>query len=254
MRFSSLALFACALAAAACGSSPIGPSGPLNFSADGASGAFPPTSRVIIGGQTCRVYPTAATIVTTGGAFSSTSNQTCSFNGATQVSCTSQDSDNTGVTSTTTGTADYASVADIVDEVQVVPPLMRALVITSNQVGSNGSSTTTITNSYDGQRRLVQSTAAAAPGSVTTTYTAWDPAGRPTIGTIANPSPIPLSLTIAYDDVARTSTMTSGVFGIQATSVSTYDENGNLVSIVVTGPGQSSTTTVTNLSTGTVCK
>jgi hypothetical protein len=158
------------------------------------------------------------------------------------------------VTSTTTGTADYASVADIVDEVQVVPPLTRALVITSNQVGPNGSTTLTITNSYDGQRRLVQSTAAIPAGSVTTMYTAWDPAGRPTTGTIESPAPIPLSVSIAYDDVARTSTMTSGVFGIQTTSVTTYDADGNLVSSVVTGPGQSSTTTVTNVSTGTICK
>ena len=249
------ALFATACGSSPIGSNPIGPSGPLNSSGDGASGVAPSTGRLLIGGQTCRVYPTSATIVSTAGTYSSTTTQTCTFNGTNQVSCTSQYSDNMGNAGTATGTSDYASVDDIVDEVQVIPPLTRALMITSTQTDANGVSTATITYSYDGQRRLVQSTSVAAIGTATTTYSAWDPAGRPTMASIPIPGiGLVTALTMAYDDVARTTTMTSDTAGIQSVGVLTYDPDGNLVSSVQTGAGQTATTTVTSLATGTVCK
>lgn len=237
------------------GSNPIGPSGPLSFSGDRASGAALSTGRLVIGGQTCRVYPTAATIVSTAGPYSSTTTQTCTFNGTNQVSCTHQYSDNMGGAGTATGTSDYASVDDIVDEVQVIPPITRALTITSTQTDANGSITATIAYSYDGQRRLVQSTSVAAAGTSTTTYSAWDSAGRPTMASIPLPGAgLVTALTMSYDDVARTTTMTSATAGIQTVGVLTYDPDGNLVSSVQTGAGQTATTTVTNLATGTICK
>jgi hypothetical protein len=249
-----------ALLVTSCGSSPIesnpiGPSGPLNSSGDLASGAAPSTGRLLIGGRTCRVYPTSATMVSTAGPYSSTTTQTCTFNGTNQVSCTSQYSDNMDNSSTATGISDYASVDDIVDEVQVIPPLIRSLKITSTQTDAKGTITATIAYSYDGQRRLVDSTSVAAAGTSTTTYSAWDLNGRPTTASIPLPGAgLVTALTMAYDDVARTTTMTNSTAGIESVGVLTYDPDGNLVSSVQTAAGQTATTTVTNLATGTICK
>lgn len=259
-KFSTCAsVLAGALLVAGCGSSPLGssplgPSGMRGSLADSASSAFPSAGNVIIGGQTCRVYPTSSTTTTTGST-TGTSSQTCTHNGAGQVSCTTSDTDSTGATSTTVSTADYASINDIVDEVQVVPPLTKVQMITSNITSAAGSGTVTVNYAYDGLGKVTQMTVATVAGALTTTYTAWDPVGRPTAGTSTVPGvPFDNSVSIVYDDGARTATTTIANFAGQGVNTLTFDPDGILVSTSVTGLGQSMTTTTTVLATGTICK
>ena len=72
---------------------------------------------------------------------------------------------------------EYRSTADFVDEVKSIPP--RTLSLRSTATGGLSFS---VNNSYDAQRRLTGFTRTAAGETITTTYTSWDSAGRPTAG------------------------------------------------------------------------
>jgi YD repeat-containing protein len=142
----------------------------------------------------------------------------------------------------TTAVFSYLSIADFVDEVKVVPGLVLATSSTTTigpACGSTG--TSTITNSFDSQRRLTQS----VQGGSTLTYTAWDSAGRPTAGSAPSGS-----ISNVYDDAARTLTQTQG----GTVTTLTYDANGILLQQVDRTGATTGTTTWTIASTDKICK
>jgi hypothetical protein len=104
---------------------------------------------------------------------------------------------------------------------------------------------TTVTYTYDGQRRLKSMTSIGG----TTTYTAWDNAGRPTAGTSNG-----ITIANVYNDAARTLTQTQTSNGGQSVNVQTFDANGIQLKVVNTDSNGTSTTTYNNTSTAQVCK
>src|SRR5262245_21531207 len=147
--------------------------------------------------QTCRNYMTAYTQVQTASAnpgFSSTTVGTCTFTqSALQFNCSLRYSDTTGFSSTNTTISTFASVADIVDEVSVNPPLFRVLTVAGTVVSGGVTTSNLGTYSYDGQKRL---TRVVSTGS-TTTYSAWDNVGRPTAATTVGSNGQTTTLTIS---------------------------------------------------------
>ncbi|MGH9409638.1 MAG: hypothetical protein ACRD1V_09325, partial [Vicinamibacterales bacterium] len=109
-----------------------------------------------------------------------------------------------------------------------------------------GSAIVTSNYTYDGQRRLIQ----VVQNGQTTTYTAWDSAGRPTAGTIAGGA----SFTDVYDSGATTDLSTTTSNGAPLTVRLTYDTNGILLSEAYLAGAPIHTVTWTINSTGTVCK
>lgn len=184
--------------------------------------------------------------------FTANSDQTCSFNtGNNQATCTTRYSDSTGQSSTVTTIFNYASRADFVDEVQVIPIRNLALSTTSTTVGTAGTFTSSAQFSHDGQRRLTRIVGTSAAGTSTTTYTAWDGSGRPTAGTDVGPG-FNNVVTAAYNDGARTRTMN---FAGGVTTVETFDANGNAIRQVTSAGGTtSSTTVITPLTTQQICR
>jgi hypothetical protein len=146
-------------------------------------------------------------------------------------------------------TTRHATRGDVVDEIAVVPPLQRSLSTTTTVSGGT-SSTGTSTHSYDGQRRLTQTMAtsqvAGQTVSSTTTYTAWDSAGRPTAGSTVVAG-FTTAINYTYDNATRTqSTTTNGV-----TCSQTFDANG----IPTTGTcSNGASTTFTTLTTLQICR
>ena len=165
-----------------CGSSSPSSGGPSNPSSGVPSNPAGPSSTGSQAAGICRAFASRSTQVTTGSGFSATSDTTCLFNVATAEStCSSQYRDSTGAMSTTTAVSRYRSVADAVDEVSVVPPLMKHLgTVTTQSPGRM----TTVTNTFDAQGRITQMVSTAP---FTTTYTAWDSAGRPTVAVEVGP-------------------------------------------------------------------
>jgi hypothetical protein len=106
------------MAALACGgSSPTNPSNPPQGNTN-----------------SCRNYWTAATLGTISGSFTSTTALSCTLDQPTlQFRCTHNYSDNQGTQRTFNTVTTYASVADIVDEIRVIPPV--TLVVTAATVG-----------------------------------------------------------------------------------------------------------------------
>ena len=165
-------------------------------------------------------------------------------------------------------TVQYNSVADFVDEVRVVPPVSRWTrnsVIGTPISGScgPGSGSASITPTYDSQGRLavVVAVGQVTPplvtvGTSTTTYSAWDSFGRPTAGTVivrsSRPSPVSFTgtVSVSYDNAARTTRTTTLISGQQTVSTITYDANGNIVSTV----GPEGLTTSTTTSTARICR
>ncbi len=79
----------------------------------------------------------------------------------------------------------------------------------------------------------------------TTTYTAWDAAGRPTMATVLAGRQSSTQ-SISYDDARRTQSMTSG--GVMCTQ--TFDENGNPTA----GSCGGATVSTTVLTTQRICR
>lgn len=224
-------------AAMACGGSnnPTGPSTPT-----------PPGGST----QSCRNSASSVTSVAVAGSFRATSTSSCAFNTSTRIgSCTILFSDSNGMTSTSTGVITFASLADFVDEVAVVPPLTKSLQST----GTGPSGTGTVVHTYDAQGRLTRILSTSASGQVTTTtHSAWDAAGRPTNARDVGPG-FDNTRQISYDDAARTRTIR--VVGLDLVTTETFDANGNPVSNATIAGGM--TTTVTTFTTNSiqrVCK
>ena len=134
--------------------------------------------------QECRTAATASTTKTTSPGFTSETSTTCRFDRTTSKStCTNKYKDSFKTETTTVSVTTYARFEDALDETKVNPPRRRSLRTDTTAEGSKGKSTTSLVNTYDGQNRLVQEVGTSTPGTtVTTTYTRWDAAGRPTAG------------------------------------------------------------------------
>ena len=187
----------------------------------------------------CRTYPTTLSgsevVTTSGGVIRFNYAVTGSFNTGSATSAGNFTRTQVGGTCnlTAAGTGTYRSVSDFVDEGKTPG---KQLVLNSTSTASYTGScaaptvTTTTTNSYDGQGRLVRSVSSNSAGQATTTYTAWDSLGRPIQAAHSDGS----SWTTSYNDSALTgTTITTGPVG-SGTAVSTYDSNNNLLSVVST--------------------
>lgn len=192
----------------------------------------------------CRTYDVADTRALTAGGGES---QTCNFNSTTFVYTCTLDI-GIQVARHVTSVRQYASVADFVDEIRVIPPISRALSgSTTYSPGGAGAADAKLTFDYDAQRRQTDMLQRFTDGRVIkTTFTAWDPSGRPLAHTTNGQS-----FKFGYDDKART----MSIAGPGGTQTHTFDENGNLIKEMdVTAAGQSNTTFVTIQKTAKVCR
>ena len=215
------------------------------------------------GNQNCRDYEARGTLIEprTGHVFATS---TCAFDATThQLSCHVTGTDADGCMSDRDVVHYYNSTADFVDEVAVIPfrPLLTRE--TSNQAATACANAvaSSMDYSYDRQRRLTQ--VAASPSGNITTYSAWDGAGRRTTGTLTYPVSGPFVPVVteawSYDDTARTSTLITTtavprVGSSSATTVQTYDADGNRTLLTVTANGLISTAETTITETRRVCK
>lgn len=203
------------------------------------------------GGGTCRELASDFTAQTAAGGFTATTTSTCAFTTSSlQVTCTHRYTDSVGGSTTTTSVTVYGSVADLVDEIAVLPPRTYAVRTSATQTGTSSGSTSA-TFSFDGSRRLTTVSGTSAAGAATTTYTAWDSSGRPSTGTDVGPG-FSNALTISYDNAARTRT-TNFVGGL-VTTVEAFDANGNPASQATVGGASVSTTVYTTRATQRICK
>ena len=199
-------------------------------------------------GNSCRTYPTNASVTTTTTASNITFNalETGAFDSSTKKSTVTTVFTNGALCSVLV--TSYNSVADFVDEVRVIPGVFLSTANVNTNSGACGTGTASNTFTYDAQRRLTQVTNTA--GGVTT-YTAWDSAGRPTTGSTNGG----LSITSAYDDAARTVTQTQVASnGTRTVSTQTFDADGAQLRMVVVEGNVTTTTTFTNTTTAKVCK
>jgi len=235
------------LASCGGGSSPTAPTAPTAPPASTATTPATPTAPV---STACRTGVATYRIVTTSPAVTSTVNGTCTMNAAqTEGTCTNVYTDTIGGSFTSVSVTRHATKADVVDEVSAVPPRILALGTTTtiNPGGTVPASVSAGTIIYDGQRRPMTLSSVSSPSgqTSTTTYTAWDGAGRPTAGaTVSAGGSTPVNY--AYNDATRTqSTTNSGI-----TCTQTYDANGN----PLVGTCAGAVATFTTLTTQQVCK
>jgi YD repeat-containing protein len=193
------------------------------------------------GSNACRTYATEATVTTTPVSIVQNARLTGSFNSSTRQMTVTVSSNNVLCT---TNVYNFASTADFVDEVQVVPTIVLATSQTTTNAGFCGTSAVTSTYTYDSQRRLTR-IALSTGGS--TNYTAWDASRRPTLGMVSSGG----TISNVYNDAARTMTQTQVVSGATTVTTTTYDANGNIILSVV-NDGQTTTYTIT--ATAQVCK
>jgi hypothetical protein len=122
-----------------------------------------------------------------------------------------------------TYTDKYNSVADFIDEVSVVPPIAR-IQKQSRRYTSGSGPNAEIAYEYDAARRQTRLSTNMTGNLLVTTYSAWDPKGRPTNAIVSSKAST-ITLEYRYDDKARTMT-TVGPAGNQ---VDTYDADGNMI-------------------------
>lgn len=209
-----------------------------------ASAVAQPTMLAAQGPPACRTYSAAETrAFSTGGGAS----QICDFNTSTNVYTCTMDL-TVGALRQVVSVRQYASAADFVDEVTTVPPISRARSgSTTYKPSGAGARNSTLTFSYDGQRRQTELLHRFADGrTIKTVYSAWDSAGRPTALTTAGQS-----FKYTYDDAGRIMTI-AGPGGLQT---HTFDVNGNLIREVVAPAGGKLTTQTTTITkTAQVCR
>lgn len=146
----------------------------------------------------------------------------------------------------------FASLDDLIGQAKAVPPLRRSTRTDTTIKTSSSSTTSSIANSHDAQKRLVRDIGTGSTGvQYTTTYTTWDAKGRPTADTTVH-SGGKNNLTIAYDDASRTQTTTSASQSQAVNCTATFDANGNTIatSCLVTLSGSKTTIAATE----TVCR
>ena len=192
-------------------------------------------------GSSCRTFATAATASTTSSGVTQALSLTGAFDSGAMRSTVTTLLPGGGPCSTTVAT--YRSIADFVDEVRVNPGVTLATTAVTTTSGACGSTTNTVTFSYDGSRRLTQFTSIGG----TTSYTAWDGSGRPTSGSTSTG----ILITNVYDDSARTLTQTQVSSGSRTVNAQTFDANGIQTRVVVTDGSGATTSTTTFGTTAT---
>jgi hypothetical protein len=222
--------------------------------------AFPASTtglpEVGAGVQECRTAATAATTRSKGMGFSADTTTTCQFDkAASKSTCTNQYADSVGTKTTTVSVTTFASLADVIDEVKVIPPRRRSVRTDTTTTGDRGSMTSSLVNTFDRENRLVQETGeSSGGGTFTTTYTSWDEAGRPTAGKTVSRANIN-ALTLAYDGAARTLTTTTDTGLQKLVCVLTFDANGNPAASSCKGPGGMTNGSVTTTTaTEKICR
>jgi len=235
-----------ATAAAGCGGNQSGGNTPTS----------PSTTPTTPSQQVCRSYPSqySFTVEVTGGGQTQTSSGTgsCSFStGDSRLRCEVRTS--AGLTTTTTS---YASIADFVDEGQYLGRLLARSVLNEEP---NGNRSTT-TYRYDGQRRCTGWDTTSNNGFAdASNVTGWDARDRsttftknltvPGVGTIA------CSAVFAFDDSARTVSLSITGCTQTRAEVQTFDETFFATRLVVTYFGVSQLTVSSNVTARfQVCK
>jgi len=196
---------------------------------------------------TCRTY-SAEEVRTLSGAGSGTIRQTCRFDAATfERACAMRSKTNAG-SFTLNLTDKYASVADFVDEVRVVPPIAR-IQRQTRRFASSPAANADVTYEYDPARRQVRMSTDMNGNPIVMTYNAWDNMGRPTVA-MSSSRGSTMSLKYAYDDAARTMTIT-GPAGVE---VDTYNADGNMIREVSTDGSGKTEYAVEIVKTETICR
>ena len=195
----------------------------------------------------CRTY-SAEEVRTLSGAGSGTINQTCRFDAATlERACTIRSKTNAG--SFTLNLADkYASVADFVDEIRVIPPIAR-IQRQTRRFASGPAADADVSYEYDAERRQTRISTSMKGNLMVMTYNAWDAIGRPTAGATSGRGSS-VSLKYAYDDAARTMTIT-GPVGVE---IDTYNADGNMIREVSTDGGGKTEYEIKITKTDTICR
>jgi hypothetical protein len=209
------------------------------------------------GAPACRAYASAYVITTAmTGSRTSTTAGTCRFEASTnKTTCTNQYSDSAGAKNTSVSVTTFESPADAIDEVQVVPPLKRAITTTTNTTGSSGSFNATLTYTHDDRKRLTREVVTSSGATTTTTtYTAWDPSGRPTLGDATFASGVRNTLKITYNNAARTQTTVTTSRGQQFSNTFTFDADGNVVSAAAAGQAGSTKAVTRVTATERICR
>ena len=198
----------------------------------------------------CRAAGVEFSAVNKASNFTAESSSTCTFDRkALTITCTTQHKDSLGTKTTSVSVTTYESIADIVDEIAVIPPRLRSMRVDGTTEGNRGTTKTTVVYSYDSQRRLTTevATTEGSKGVATTTYTNWDAQGRPTAGKVSVSGGRSSTLNLSYDDAKRLQTITSDAMGQRVTCEMGFDENGNTISHSCRGSGglmSSATTTI----------
>lgn len=195
----------------------------------------------------CRTF-SADEVRTASGATIGTITQSCSFDAATTSRVCRMRSRLTNTSFDLTYTDKYDSAADFVDEIRVVPPIAR-IRTQSRRYSSGSAPNATLVYDYDGARRQTRLSTNMGGNLLLTTYSAWDPKGRPTTATVSSRAST-FTLQYSYDDVARTMTTTGSAY----VQVDTYDADGNMIQEVSTGSGGRTTYTIKINKTDKVCK
>jgi YD repeat-containing protein len=203
--------------------------------------------------QDCRLVPAASTTVTTFATGKSTAKTKCSYDKATnEATCTSEYSDSFGAASVSRSVTTFKSLDDFLAEVRVNPPLRRSTATATTTRGKTGLTKAGVAFSYDARQRLTRETVS---GGSTTTWTAWDASGRPTGGATLVKGGIRTTITVKYDDPARSFTRTEGAGAQSVSCTMTFDENGNPELAVCRGAGAINSRTVTKTTaTERVCR
>jgi YD repeat-containing protein len=142
----------------------------------------------------------------------------------------------------------YNSVADFVDEVRSVPPIAR-IQTQSRRYTSGSGPNAQITYEYDATRRQTRLSTNMGGNLLVTTYSAWDPIGRPTAVKVSSAAST-FNLQYKYDDALRVMTIT-GPAGVQ---VQTYDADGNMIREETTDGGGKALYAIKINKTEKVCK
>lgn len=195
-------------------------------------------------GGTCRTYPTAVT--------TTTAPQTILNNAVTVQNFNTTTNELTATTSTVGGVvcsitvSTYNSRADFVDEVKVIPPVSLLTESKTTNTGACGTASVDVRYEYDSQRRLLH---VINNGVLVASYASWDSSGRPTAGAAIGGG----TTSIVYNNSARTQVQTLSPAGAASqTTTTTFDLDGNVVSIINNTTGQS--TNFANGSTTSACK
>jgi YD repeat-containing protein len=201
----------------------------------------------------CRTYSTSDRMTfTSSTGTSGTVTKTCDFNRTSiEFACTVNYSDNRGLAYTTLTTFKFASIADFVGDAPRIVLLastdFHPMSVIATVTTPGLQSTSTLTYTYDSQKHLMRiATVNNLGGAQNQTVTQWDSFGRPTTTTIDSGA-----LNYAYNDTARTATITNAAGGV---ITQTFDANGIQIAQTSVTPTATETQSWTINSTAQVCK